>query len=425
MSTLAPDNSAHGTAGPDAARSDVTVMSLVGAAHFASHFSQLVLPPLFPLLAAEFNVSFIELGLIVTLFYVCSGLGQATAGVLVDRYGAHRLLVCGLATLSVAVALYGMVTQYWMLLPLAAIAGLGNSVFHPADLSILSHRVSTGRLGRGYAVHAVMGSVGFASSPIFIGAVTAFASWRVALLLAGAIGLAIAAVLHLQRPVLLYVKSAVTSTEHAAKRQGPAGYFKLVGSPVVLLAFAYFALTAVAGTGVQTFAVTALSEGYGLALRLATFGLSAYLIGSACGMVAGGFLADRTDKHHRVAMTGLAIVAAIMFVIAGTTGLGPATVPLLFLAGFSGGVTAPSRDVLIRRAAAGKGAGTGSVFGFVYSGLDLGSSLGPLLFGALVDHHAPHLVFLAIGVGFALAAPTVMQVQSTARRRAAAVAAAE
>jgi len=431
MSTLAPDNSAHGTAAPDAARSDLSVMSLVGAAHFASHFSQLVLPPLFPLLATEFNVSFIELGLIVTLFYVCSGLGQATAGVLVDRYGAHRLLVCGLATLSVAVALYGMATHYWMLLPLAAIAGLGNSVFHPADLSILSHRVSTGRLGRGYAVHAVMGSVGFASSPIFIGAVTAFASWRVALLLAGAIGLTIAAVLHLQRPVLLYVKSAVdqknvgASTEHAAKHQRPAGYFKIVSSPVVLLAFAYFALTAVAGTGVQTFAVTALSEGYGLALRLATFGLSAYLIGSACGMVAGGFLADRTDKHHRVAMTGLAIVAAIMFLIAGTTGLGAATVPLLFLAGFSGGVTAPSRDVLIRRAAAGKGAGTGSVFGFVYSGLDLGSSLGPLLFGALVDHHAPHLVFLAIGVGFALAAPTVMQVQSTARRRAAAVAAAE
>jgi FSR family fosmidomycin resistance protein-like MFS transporter len=142
-------------------------------------------------------------------------------------------------------------------------------------------------------------------------------------------------------------------------------------------------------------------------------------------MVAGGFLADRTDKHHRVAMSGLAVVAAVMLFIAGSSSLGEEAVPLLFAAGFAGGITAPSRDVLIRRAAAGKGAGTGSVFGFVYSGLDLGSSLGPLVFGALVDHHASHMVFLAIGCGYALAAPTVMQVHGTATRRKAAIAAAE
>jgi FSR family fosmidomycin resistance protein-like MFS transporter len=411
-------------ASEDSARSDVTVMSLVGSAHFASHFMQLVLPPLFPILAVEFGVGFTELGLIVTVFYIASGLGQATAGVLVDRYGAHRLLVCGLAVLSISVGLYGFATQYWMLLPLAAIAGLGNSVFHPADLSILSHRISARRLGRGYAVHGIMGSVGFASSPIFIGAITAIASWRVALLVAGAIGLVIAAVLHLQRPVLLYVKSVVgAATEHSKHR--PAGYFSIVGSPVVLLAFAYFALTAVSGTGVQTFSITALSEGYGLALRLATFALSAYLIGSTCGMVVGGVLADRTDKHHRVAMSGLAVVAILMLCIAGVPTLGIAAIPLLFAAGFAGGVTAPSRDVLIRRAAAGKGAGTGSVFGFVYSGLDLGSSLGPLVFGALVDHHLSHMVFLAIGCGFALAAPTVMQVHGKSTRRTALAAAAE
>ena len=409
-------------ASEDSARSDVTVMSLVGSAHFASHFMQLVLPPLFPILAVEFGVGFTELGLIVTVFYIASGLGQAAAGVLVDRYGAHRLLVCGLAVLSISVGLYGFATQYWMLLPLAAIAGLGNSVFHPADLSILSHRINAKRLGRGYAVHGIMGSVGFASSPIFIGAITAIASWRVALLVAGAIGLVIAAVLHLQRPALLYVKSVVgAATEHAKRR--PAGYFSVVGSPVVLLAFAYFALTAVSGTGVQTFSITALSEGYGLTLRLATFALSAYLIGSTCGMVVGGVLADRTDKHHRVAMSGLAVVAILMLCIAGAPALGVAAIPLLFAAGFAGGVTAPSRDVLIRRAAAGKGAGTGSVFGFVYSGLDLGSSLGPLVFGALVDHHLSHMVFLAIGCGFALAAPTVMQVHGKSPRRTALAAA--
>ena len=136
---------------------DVAVTALVGVAHYSSHVMQLALPPLFPILHDEFALSFTQLGLIVTLFYIASGLGQAAAGILVDRYGAQRLLVAGITVLSLSILMAGMVTAYWMLLPLALIGGLGNSVFHPADLSILSHRVSEGRLGRAYAVHGVAG----------------------------------------------------------------------------------------------------------------------------------------------------------------------------------------------------------------------------------------------------------------------------
>jgi FSR family fosmidomycin resistance protein-like MFS transporter len=151
-----------------------------------------------------------------------------------------------------------------------------------------------------------------------------------------------------------------------------------------------------------------------LALRVATLGLTAYLIGSSCGMVLGGFLADKTDQHHRVAMIGIAVVASLMLLIAAAPGIGAVAVPVLFAAGVAGGITSPSRDVLIRRAAAGAGAGTGSVFGFVYSGLDLGSALAPPIFGALIDYHAAQVAFLAIAAAYALAAPTVMQVQSRA-----------
>ncbi|MDB5410648.1 MAG: hypothetical protein JWL84_5560 [Rhodospirillales bacterium] len=401
---------------------DTKVIGLIGAAHFISHFLQLSLPPLLPILNIEFNVSFTELGLVVTVFYVASALGQATAGILVDRYGAHRLLVAGLSLLAVAIAAISLATHYWMLLPLAALGGLGNSVFHPADLSILSHRVRQSRVGRAYAVHGVAGSLGFVASPLLIGEVAILSNWRIALLAAGCLGLAVAVLLWANRGSLTY---ALTHAAQAHPSEKKPGFLAAFGSPIVLLAFAYFAMTAFAGTGIQTFSVTAFTEGYGLPLRVATWGLTAYLIGSTCGMLAGGFLADRTENHHRVAMTGISIVAAIMLFIATRSALGVSVVGLLFAAGFSGGITSPSRDVLIRRAAAMARAGTGSVFGLVYSGFDIGSSIAPLLFGVLVDQHATHAVFLTIACGYAMAVPTVLKVQHRARTPAAVVRAAE
>src|SRR5712671_2850763 len=174
-------------------------------------------------------------------------------------------------------------------------------------------------------------------------------------------------------------------------------------------------MTAFAGSGIQTFSITALVSGYGVALQVATLGLTGYLVGSAGGMVLGGFLADRTRQHHRVAMSGIATAGTLMLLMSAIADHALAVVPVMMLGGIANGITAPSRDVLIRRAAAG--AGMGSVFGFVYSGFDLGSSTAPLLFGALLDHQAPHAVFVAIACAFALAVPTVMEVQHRAAAR--------
>ena len=387
---------------------DTRIIALVAAAHYSSHVMQLALPPLFPILHSQFGVSFTELGLVVTLFYTASGLGQALAGVLVDRYGAHRLLVGGLAILSLAIALAGLVTSYWMLLPLALVAGLGNSIFHPADLSILSHRVSERRLGRAFAVHGLAGQLGFATSPVVVTAIAVYGNWHVALIVFGIAGLVVAAVLYANRAMLAYDRRG-EGFAHASTSPRPARYLGVIGSPVIVMAFGYFVLTAFAGTGIQTFAVTALISGYDLALGAATLGLTAYLVGSSCGMVFGGFLADRTQMHHRVAMAGMAVVSALMLLMTGVPALALVILPVMTIAGVANGITGPSRDVLIRRAASG--AGMGSVFGFVYSGFDLGSCTAPLLFGALLDHRAPHAVFLAIAIAFALAVPTVMQVR--------------
>jgi MFS transporter, FSR family, fosmidomycin resistance protein len=397
-----------------AAKRDAAVITLVGAAHYSSHVMQLALPPLFPLLHAEFGASFTVLGLVGSLFYACSGFGQALAGVLVDRYGAHRLLLAGLVILSLGIGSAGLVASYWLLLPLAVIAGLGNSVFHPADLSILSHRVSESRLGRAYAVHGISGSLGYATSPVLVAGIAAYANWRVALIAVGLGGLAVAATLYARHALLVYRHDEAGRT--AGARDRSRRYLGVIGTPIVLMAFGYFAVTAFAGSGMQTFSVTALTSGFGFLTQTATLALTGYLIGGATGMVLGGFLAERTRQHHRVAMVGIGVAALLMLSLTFASPSPLAVVPVMIAAGIANGITAPSRDVLVRRAAAGSG--TGSVFGFVYSGFDLGSSTAPVLFGALLDHGAPRAVFLVVACAFALAVPTVLQIRPRPARPA-------
>ena len=394
------------TATTTASSRDGAIIGLVGVAHYFSHLMQLALPPLFLILHAEFAVSYTELGLIVTLFYVASGVGQAGAGVLVDRFGAPPLLTGGLAAISLGTLLAGLAMSYWMFLPLAVLAGLGNSVFHPADLSILSHRVNEKRLGRAFAAHGLTGVLGYASSPVVVTSIAAFAGWRAALIAIGAAGLVVALLIHLNRRLLDYPgRHAAEATAH---RAGPRPtYWSVIGSPVIIMAFAYFTLTAFAGNGLQAFGITAFTSGYGLSMSAATMCLTSFLVANVLGMMAGGFLAERTERHDYVAMFGIAAGSAFMLLVTATPAIVAVILPAMGIAGFAYGLTAPSRDVLVRRSAVG--VGMGSVFGFVYSGFDIGSAVAPLLLGAMIDRHLPRVVFLILAVAFALAAPSVMQ----------------
>jgi predicted MFS family arabinose efflux permease len=400
MSTIA--------AGSQRANQDSWVIGLVSTAHFSSHALQLALPPLFPILHEVFGVSFTELGLLSTLFYSASSLGQALSGILVDRYGAARLLICGLAALSIATGLAGLVPSYWMLLPLAVLGGLGNSVFHPADLSILSHRVSQRRLGRGFAAHVFLGQVGFMIAPMIVTLLAAYGNWRLPLIVLSLGGLAVAAVVYVRREVLTYDRPA-EELRRGVRPSRLSPYLGIIGSPVVFMAFSYFVVTAIGGTGLQTFLITTLVSGYGIETRAATLSLTAFFVGGAIGSILGGMLADRTQMHHLVAMGGLLAMSVLMLPLIAFNPNAVAITVLMTTAGAVTGMVAPSRDVLVRRAAAGSG--VGSVFGFVYSGMDLGSSLAPTLFGILVDRGAMHSVFVAIAISYALAVPTVMQVR--------------
>jgi MFS transporter, FSR family, fosmidomycin resistance protein len=381
-------------------------MALIGAAHFVSHFFQLALPPLFPVLRDEFGVGYVALGVIMTAFYGASGIGQAVAGFLVDRLGARRVLLAGMSLLAGGIALGGLSPSYWTLVPIALLAGLGNSVFHPADYAIFNASLDPGRLGRAYGVHSICGNLGWAAAPVVIVGLGAAFGWRMALFIVGGLGLI---------ATLLLAWGTTSLVDHRQRVIGRADVpdfisdIRLLLAPPILIAFAYFALLAMSLIGIQTFSVSAMVAIYAAPLALATGALTAFLLGSSAGTAVGGVLADRTQRHDRVAAAGMLAAAALTLLVASAAPRIALLPAIMALAGFALGVTTPSRDMLVR--AATPVSASGKVYGFVYSGLDLGSLFTPLVFGWLLDRGEPRAVFMASAVLMLVTIITVVQVR--------------
>jgi FSR family fosmidomycin resistance protein-like MFS transporter len=383
---------------------DLRVIGLIGVAHAVSHFFQLVLPPLFPLLKDAFGVSYAELGLLATFFYVASGLSQTPAGFAVDRFGARAVLVAGIVLFASANLLIGLVPSYWLMVPLVVAAGIGNSVFHPADYSILTTAVRKEWMARAYGVHQLGGNIGWVLAPAAVLTLSHFFGWRLALAILGLLGYVLAIVVWWQSKALAVgdAKGApdrAKGTRHAAA--GPrSAPLQLLMAPSILICFAYFAMLAMALTGFQSFLPAALNTAHGTSLAAAGWALSGYLIGGAAGILFGGWLADHSRRHERILALGL-LAAALLVLVVGLVDLpiGP-LVLMMSAAGFCSGTTSPSRDMMVRGAT--PPGSTGKVFGFVYSGLDLGSALVPPLLGLFLDHGMPMGVFAVTALALAV-----------------------
>jgi len=355
---------------------DARVNGLLGAGHFLSHFYQLCLPPLFIAWQQAFDVSFAELGLAMAVMAGAAAVMQTPMGFLVDRYGARPFLVGGTLLMTLSIAAMGLATAYWQVVGLALLSGVGNSVIHPADYAILSGSVDRAKLGRSFAFHTFVGHIGFAAAPPVTAALALGFGWRGALLFIGLLGLPVVAAILWQSRLL---------TDQAGEP---------LLSRSVLMFFAFFMVSSMAGAGIQSWLITILHQVHGLAIEAASSALTGYMAGMIGGVLVGGWVADRTDRHLPFVVI-LTVGAAALLLLIGVISLAELpTIGVLFIAGIMTGASRTPRDVMVKDAA--PPGQIGKVFGFVSSGMSLGGAIMPVPYGMIIDAGRPDLVLVVV-----------------------------
>ena len=378
-------------AAPQQGKADTALRTLtaISIAHWVSHFHLFVLPMLFPYLKAQLGVGYIELGFALTVFGLVSGLTQAPIGYLADHIGARKVLLIGLTVGGLALIILGMNLSYTSLILCAALLGLANSVYHPCDYAILSAHMDEARMGRAFSIHTFAGFVGGAVAPAIMAALVATVGGLGALIVAGAVGPLVALLL-----MAIGIPDASSADRDAS---GTDAHKQSIVTPALIMLTIFFMLLGLSNAGISNFGVVALMSGYDVTFSAANVALTAFLGASAAGVLAGGYLADRTRRHGQVAAACFGINAVIITVIATVSLSTAALTAALGLAGFLGGVIAPSRDMLVRSAAPPGTAGR--AFGIVSTGFNFSGILSPLLYGWIMDQNMPHWVFGA-SVGF-------------------------
>jgi FSR family fosmidomycin resistance protein-like MFS transporter len=380
-------------------------IALVSAAHFISHYYIILLAPLFVFIRADYGVTYTQLGLAYVAFNVVTALLQTPAGFLVDRIGAKPLLVGGVVLGAVAIAVAAMVDSFWVFVAMFGVAGLANTVYHPANYTLLSQGVSPERMGHAFSIHTFAGMLGGAAAPASLLLMHNLAGWRGAFLGAAGLGVFIAIVLGLSRTLDIRRPQIDKATNAASA--GDTGWRLLLSLPI-LQSLLFFVMLAIANAGLQNYSVVALGALFDTPLAAANTALSGYLLLTAIGVLSGGLLAGRTSRHALVAALGL-IACAFVTLLIGLTNLGSIfLITMMSLAGFLTGVIMPSRDLMVRE---NTPAGSfGKVFGFVTTGFNIGGIISPLVFGWLMDNNSPRGVFFFVAAVSLISVVTVLAI---------------
>ena len=394
------------TAAVGTTRQDMKILGLISTGHFMSHFYILALPPLFVFLAADFNVGFAELGLVMTVIFGTSAVAQIPMGFIVDRLGSRKVLTAGLIIMSAAVALIGFAQAFWQLIPLAMMIALGNSVFHPCDYAILNSSISGSRMGRAFSIHTFAGHLGSAVAPATMIILSSQFGWRVALALAGLFGILVMFALATQWSSLHDDAIAKKSDKKVQADPGVKDGWALLFSAPMMLFLLFFGVLSMSAAAIQSFFVTAMTSLHATPVAAASLVLTVYLFCSAGGILIGGEISDRTKRHDIVAAVVFVISALITACIAWFDLSLALLVAIMAIMGLGQGIIRPARDMMVR-AASPKGS-TGKVFGFVSSGIAGGAALAPIPFGYLLDIGKPEWVFYLLSIFMIVALFTVM-----------------
>jgi MFS family permease len=384
--------------------SESRLIAGVCAAHMMSHYYMLMLAPLLAFIRDDFNVTYTELALALTVFNVVSGVLQTPVGFVVDKIGARVVLIVGLALSSVAYAVAGLIDSYWVFIAMYGVAGLGNTAYHPADYSLLSHHTPPERLGQVFSFHTFAGMLGSAIAPVTLLYMQSMFGWRGAYLGAAIFGFIVLAVL-IAQPEPMTEMAHAGRTAKGAAAGGASDGWRLLVRPAILLNLAFFVLTSIMGSGLNTYLVVALGALHATPPAIANIALTSLLAMNAAGVLAGGMLAGRTCRHSLVAALGLTIGGLVTASVALVDFPSAILAVLMGLSGFCVGATYPSRDMLVR-AVTPPGA-FGKVFGFVSTGFNIGASIAPIMYGMLMDKGEPRAVFLVSAAVSLLCVTTV------------------
>lgn len=325
---------------------DARVNTLICCGHTLSHFYILMMPTMFLAWQQAFGVSFAELGISVAVMSGTTAIVQTPIGFLVDRYGARRFLIGGTLLMTLSVSLMGLVTSFWQIVPLAMLSGVGNAVFHPADYAILSGSIHPSRLGRSFAIHTFVGHVGFASAPPVTAALIWLVGWRATLLTVGLVGIPVVLAIVWQSRILADQKRAPQSREATA-----AGGARMLFSRSIMLFFGFFMASSMAGAGIQSWLITVLHSTHGLTIEAASSALTGFMVGQMSGVLVGGWVADRTDRHFTFVLALTLIGSALMLIVNLVDLPQVATVAVLFVTGHLIGASRTPRDVMVKDAA--------------------------------------------------------------------------
>jgi MFS transporter, FSR family, fosmidomycin resistance protein len=377
------------------------LVGVVSTAHFVSHLYILILAPLLPFVRDAYHVNYTQLGLALAAFNVISAVFQTPAGFLVDWLGARMLLIIGLALGGIAFVLVGVVDSFWFMVAMFALAGVGNTVYHPADYALLSQHVPAKSIGQAFSIHTFAGMLGSAAAPAGLLMLQSIWGWRGAFIGAGIVGIAVAL-------LMLVVRDPGPATQETPARKpndkSPVGWQLLLSAPIVLNLL-FFMLIALMSGGMFNYSVVALAALYGTPVATGNAALTTLLLLSAFGVLAGGLMATRTPRHGLVASLGL-VAMAVSAALVGNVDLATwALVAVMTVFGFFFGFISPSRDMIVREVT--PPGSFGKVFGFVTTGFNIGGIISPMIFGALMDTGQPRLVFLIVAAFGLIAVLTV------------------
>jgi FSR family fosmidomycin resistance protein-like MFS transporter len=380
--------------------SETKLVAGVCFAHLVSHYYMLMLAPLFAFIRADFGVTYTELSLALTTFNVVSAVSQTPVGFFIDRTGARINLIGGLLLGSAAIAIAGAVHSFWVFIAMFAVLGLANTVYHPADYTLLSERVSPRRMTQVFSFHTCSGMIGSAIAPVSLLFMQSAVGWRGAFLCSALLGVVAALVLAVQG------EPPVVHPAHPSKPRGeePASW-QLLLSPPILLNLLFFVVLSMVGGGLNQYLVVGLGALYGTPPALANTALTGLLAMSAMGVLLGGALAGRTARHNLVACAGLVVTGSASTLIALVDPGALLLVLIASLSGFASGMTMPSRDMIVRSVT--PQGSFGKVFGFVTTGFHIGGMVAPLIFAQFLDHGYPRGVFLYVAACALVAIATV------------------